>query len=269
MEIQDALNFNKRMIPSHSDDLHFFRARIYRNSDTAGDDRIQVRILPYMEDILETDLMNLPWFPSLNSHKVIRGLPEMLVGPEDAGLVLVLSNSDFTMGWVVCPLNAFPDSYDKLEYNWDFTGVKDILGKMGVTGKNFNYAYLEVNQYYMGVSEGEFPLDPTEAGGQFFEITNILNGNKVFFNSNLSCIALVGNKVMIVSRAGIEDNMPQSVITVEPGEIKLRSRQITLDYDINLNMGKGGGYVPRIFGPAVPTFTSTGMVLFGDPQVNI
>ena len=269
MEIPDTLNFNKRMIPSSSDDLHFYKARIYRNSDTPGDDRLQVRILPYMEDILEPELMNLPWFPSLDNHKVIRGLPEMLVGEEEAGMVLVLANSDFTIGWVVCPLNSFPDSYDKLEYNWEYKEVKELLGKMGITGKNFNYEYLEVNQYYKGVNAGEFPLDPTETGGMYFEITNILNGNKVFLNSNLSCIGLIGNKVMLCSRAGTEDNMPQSKITIEPGQITLRSRQITLDYDVNLNMGKGGGYVPRIFGPAVPTFTSTGMCLFGDPQVNI
>lgn len=268
MDYLDNFEFRNRMIAPNNDSLHFYKARIYQNKSTPGDDRIQVRIIPYMEDVPETDLVNLPWYPSLDRSRVIRGLPEMIVGEEKAGLVLVVANSDFTMGYVVCPLNAFPDSYDKLEYNWPYKEVKEVLSKMGLTGSSFNYEFLEVNQHTVGVDEGEWTLNPSEKGGFYLEITNILNGDKVFINSNLAAMGLIGNKVIMASRAGVEENQAQSVITVAPDKITLRARQIVLDYDINLSMGKGGGYIPKVFAPGIPSFTSNGGILFGDPQIN-
>lgn len=268
MDYLDNFEFDQRMIPANDDSLHFYKARIYQNKSSAGDDRMQVRILPYMEDVDELELVNLPWFPSLDKTRVVRGLPEVIVGEEKAGMVLVLANADFTMGYVVCPLNAFPDSYSKLEYNWPYKEVKKVLSKMGLTGSSFNYDCIEVNQHTVGVEAGEWIPNVSEKGGYYLEITNILNGDKVFLNSNLSALGLIGNKVIMASRAGVEENQAQSVITVAPDSITLRSRQIVLDYDINLSLGKGGGYVPKVFAPGIPSFTSNGGILFGDPQIN-
>ena len=105
------------------DELHLYRAVIVDNVK-AGDDRLQVRILPWQAEVTGEDEENLPKFPPFIKGQVIRGYTEKDPGPEGLPTsIWVLSNVDFNFGFVLGPVNEFNGALNgALTTSWNYQG---------------------------------------------------------------------------------------------------------------------------------------------------
>ena len=134
-----------RTAAPNSDELHIYKAKIYDNCKE-GDDRIQVRVLPYMALIPDSDLEHLPKYPPFFKGQVIRGFTEKDDGPDKASLVFILANTDFTFGYVMGLANDFPGpgKDDVLLDSYNFSRLKAFLTQRGIDTSTFNYNHIIV-----------------------------------------------------------------------------------------------------------------------------
>lgn len=213
--------------------LQFYRARVYNTLDE-NDDRLQVRILPFMENISTLEEANLPCFPSIRKGEVMHLRSEKAVGKEKADYVMVLANNHFTIGYIFCKLNecSGPNkSYAHL-FSCQFSKMQDYLSKKDQDISNFNYEDIYVTNW-----------DFDETTGGYVDCYNIKTGDKYILNSSGTLIVIAQNKVYInvgSPAKNINDSNDFSDVEITPSKIEMRSRNIVIDAKDNLRLGTHG-----------------------------
>lgn len=225
-------------------DLHIYRARVYRRGKH-GDDRLQVRILPFMADITDSnELENLPKFPALNKGMVFNCRQEAssslkfksgddVDGKDVADYVCVACNSDFTYGYVLCLENQF---YGYMGNNyidsWGFTSIRDYINNRGLGDDSLRYEYLCVQT-----------ISSSPDGG-YCEFYNWKNGNKYIINRAGTCIMVLQDKIYI--RAGSPgrggQKNPFSAIEMTGEKIVFKTKLFEVNAD-NLILGHHNQYL--------------------------
>jgi hypothetical protein len=196
--MRDSQDLSKRRKSASSDDLQFYKARIYKNV-AVGDDRLQVRPIPQLADITEVEC--LPVFPPLQKGKIIRGKTEVEEGPISADLVLIVSTPDFHFGYVIDVLNKFEsnDLETKMSDSYDYDSLKTYLNDKQILPSSFSWEDLRFQHW----SE-EFD-DNGETVGGICEFYNFRTGDKFILSTTGYIFALTGDKVLLRVGAGDSD----------------------------------------------------------------
>lgn len=212
LNIDPALQVKNRLPNNINDELHFYRAKIYSNNKW-GDDRIQVRIIPFMNDITETSI--LPKYPPLIQGKVIRGFTEADDGKEKADTVLILATSDFTYGYVVDLLNNMPGiNKEPLQKSWNYSAVKQRLSSSGAIIDNFDYSSIYV--------------DIQNNSNTYIEFHDINTGAKWMITEKGDTFMIAPGHVYISARSGPDSGDQVSFIDMTPSHIKIQSNVIDM-----------------------------------------
>lgn len=226
---------------SKSDELYVYKAKIYDNCRD-GDDRLQVRILPYMAAIPDTDLVNLPRYPPFFKGQVIRGFTEKDDGVDKASLVFVIANSDFTFGYVMGLANSFPGPAkdDLFLESYNFSRIKSFLTQRGINTSSFNYKDIVVQT-----------LTNSDQGG-LIEMYNFRTGEKFIVNKSGTCIVMNQNKIYlrVGSPAETGSSPTFSKIEMTPADISMKANLINIDGKM-IKLGSHGNFLAG-FGGILP-----------------
>lgn len=197
------INYEERVPASYDNGLRVYKARVYSNCGP-GDDRLQVRIIPYMNDIPSSELSNLPKYAPLFRGQVIQTKTEAQDGRGD--LVWVLAIPDFTFGYVLGMANTF-DTVGEQAFlgSWDYEGAKGTLRTIGAATGGFDYKNIYV--------------DMQNTGGTYIEFHNIKKSEKWMLTSTGDVIHIAKGKVYIQASAGTGKGDSRSSISITPTKI--------------------------------------------------
>lgn len=232
--MNNSLNLNDRLANPWSDNLYIYKARIYKTLGP-NDDRLQVRILPFMADIPKDELDNLPKYPSFFKGQVIAGYSEDKDGKAKASTVLVAATSDFTCGFILGLANQWEGNLKaKFTGSYDFKGIKRFLTQRGACPASFDYKDIMVE-----VNIGD------DATGGFMRFYNIRTGDYFVLNRSGCIITIQQDKIYM--RAGSPPRNPGtkvnfSQITITPNEIKFDTPLFNVNAK-NLILGRHGLYL--------------------------
>lgn len=225
MNIEKSLSLKDRVPSPFTDELHFYKARIYDNCKT-GDDRLQVRIIPYMNKIPDNELDNLPKYPPLVNGKVIRGYTEKADGKLKASIVYVLATSDFTYGFIVDLVNNMPGCGDTGDTeHWSFEKTKRALQVSNSIPSGFDYENIYV--------------DVRNCTGTYLEMHDVKNGCKYFMTQYGDVISLTPGRILLESRAGAAIGNQYSSVEITPDKVTID----TNTFEVNAKtvmLGHGG-----------------------------
>ena len=221
-----------RTAAPNSDELHIYKAKIYDNCKE-GDDRIQVRVLPYMALIPDSDLEHLPKYPPFFKGQVIRGFTEKDDGPDKASLVFILANTDFTFGYVMGLANDFPGpgKDDVLLDSYNFSRLKAFLTQRGIDTSTFNYNHIIVQA-----------MSSSDEGG-LIEMYNFRTGEKFIVNRSGTCIVMSQNKIYLRVGSPAEIGIPSfSKLEMTPNSISMKAKVINIDGEF-VKLGNHGSFL--------------------------
>lgn len=221
----------------YNGELRLYRANIYANVKS-GDDRLQVRVMPYMAGITGEDEANLPKYPPLVKGHVIRGYAES-DNEDQVTSIMVLANDDFTVGYCLDPVNEFNGALDgALTTSWNYQEAKSVLQRCGCVPKNFTYENITCN-----VNEA----------GNFMEMSAYNQPFKIMMTCSGDVIAIQQNRVFLMARSGPESGTDSSYIDIKPARIEIKGKVVDLSKSDAVILGHRGMSVVGTFSPtAVP-----------------
>lgn len=224
------MKFENRL-PSHeSDELHFYKARIYANCKN-GDDRLQVRILPFMAKIEETN--NLPKYPPFVRGKVIRGFTEKDDGKEKASLIYVLATSDFTFGYVLDTVNNFAGALKgALDNSWSYKTVKALVQRAGAIPKDADGA---ASFKYENIC-----VDINNENATYLEFHDMQNGAKFFMTCKGDILTIQPSRIYMCARSGPGTDDKASYMEVRPTSITFVTDTFDISKAKNIILGHHG-----------------------------
>jgi len=220
----------KRQVPEYFDQLQIYRARIVNKPD-AGDDRLQVRIVPHMIDIPEKDL--LPTYPPFFKGQVVTGKTEE-TDQKNADYVWVAAVPDFSIGFVMGLANSY-EGASKFSRSYNFKDLVQVLMKRGLVSDTLNYKDLFV-QYWTD---------------DYMEMVNFRTGDKFILQSNGNMIVMQQNQIFLRVGSGdaseTADNAlagvpPYSAIRMSRQEISIATPHLRVRAS-NITLGDRGLYV--------------------------
>lgn len=217
------------MVTEHKYDgeLRLYRANIYANVKV-GDDRLQVRVMPYMAGITGEDEANLPKYPPLFKGHVIRGFAEK-DSQNNGGKVtsiMVLANEDFTVGYCLDPINEFNGALaGALSTSWNYQEVKSVLQRCGCIPKNFTYENITCN-----INEN----------GSLVEIGSYNEPFKIIMTRSGDVLSIQENRLFLMARSGASSGTESSYIDIKPDRIELKSRVIDFSKADSVILGHRG-----------------------------
>ena len=208
------------------DELHLYRAVIVDNVK-AGDDRLQVRILPWQAEIVGEEEENLPRFPPFIKGQVVRGYTEKNPGPEGTPTsIWVLSNVDFNYGFVLGPVNEFNGAINgALTTSWNYKETKSILTVAGAMPNGFLYEDCEIK---------------TNEANTFIEISSYKSPFKVMMTDKGTMFVMKETEVFIMSRAGTQPGDQASYIKMTPSKIECKAKVFDLSKSDAVVLGHHG-----------------------------
>ena len=231
-------------------DLHFYRARVH-DVGKVGDDRLQVRIMPFMADYPDTDVDNLPRYPCMFQGTVINCFTELDPNP-DTGMpdwVFVAATEDFTVGYVIgvanqfyaCNNTSFVDSYG-------YKYVQNFISSRGLDTNYVNYDEMVVEKWIT-----------TKYGGMV-EMYNYKTGEKYLINTSGTCIIMQFDRIYMrvgnpSGTASTSSSEKFSLMEMTSGEISFKTDLFNVDAK-NVVLGHHGLNV-------VGTTASTGISVEG------
>lgn len=216
-------------------ELKLYRARIYDNGKD-GDDRIQVRIIPYMIDYEDSECGDLPRYPALFKGHVFNGYTERNPNPltKKADEVFVLSTNDWTYGYVVGYANMF--------YNCSSTPYQDSYGFMNIQSY-LSTRGLDAIDYDSIVVDNWLNTDE----GGYIEFHNFKTGDKYIINASGNCFAILSDRIYI--RAGSPNGTknggngnPFSTIAMTNTDVTIKTKNFSIDAE-KVSLGKHGHYL--------------------------
>lgn len=211
----------------YDDELHLYRAVIHDNVK-AGDDRLQVRILPWMEGISGEEEDNLPRFPPFIKGQVIRGYTEKKGHPK-TGMptsVWVAANTDFTVGYVIGPINEFNGALNgALGSSWNYQETKSVLAAAGATPEDFCYEDCEVH---------------TNEANTMIDITSFKSPFRVLMTDKGTMFVMKETELFMMARAGTKPGDQASYIRVTPQKIECKAKVFDLSKSEAVVLGHHG-----------------------------
>jgi|GEM_PF-6964483 len=226
------------------DRLHFYKAKIY---DYCGpyDDRLQVRILPQMVNLADSECGNLPCFPPFFKGQVIMGKTEKDDGYDNADYVYCVAVPDFTYGYVLGKSNFFESSSVsvKMGDSYNYKAVENFLDKMQVSFSELEYQNICVQSYTTGDS------------GMMIDFFNYKTGEKVIMLTSGTIVTIQHSKVFI--RVGTpakptgSSTKPYSIVDITPTAINIKTPNLIIDAK-HISLGKHGQKLTGVLG-LVPT----------------
>lgn len=224
----------------YDDNLHLYRAVIHDNCK-AGDDRLQVRVLPWMADIEGEEEENLPKYPPFFRGQAIRGYTEKEPSEKTgaATSVWVLANSDFTVGYVLGPVPPFTGAVDgALQTSWNYQETKSVLATAGATPTDFSYEDCEVR---------------TNDEQTFIEITSYKSPYHVFMTDKGTMEVIKEEEIFLMARAGTKPGDDASYIRITPTKIECKGKTFDLAKSEAVVLGHHGlNALGTYSGSAVP-----------------
>lgn len=226
--MQEFLHTARRVEPAYQDILHIYRARVVSKPDP-GDDRLQVRIIPHMADIMDTD--TLPYYPPFFRNQVIVAKNER-ADKERADFVWVAALPDFTVGFVLGLATSYETSTQKFSASYNYKSVIDGLIQRGIASSQTSYENLFVqfwNDDYIEMID-----------------TNSASAAKYFLLGNGTIIAMTSNQIYM--RVGTKDKNGRddfSAIRMSREEINLVTDHFRVKAK-NITLGNKGLFVPGV-----------------------
>ena len=210
--MQPQYDDQERQPHPYSDEMHIYRARIVSKPDP-GDDRLQVRIVPHMADIQETEL--LPYFPPFFQGQAITGKTENR-DQKAADYVWVCALPDFSMGFVLGLANAYEDSgaASKFSQSYDYKNVTQGLMKRGLIPSYLDYKNLHV-QFW------------TDA---YLEMVDFRYGDKYILQSNGNMIVMQTNQIYLRVGSGAADEASDNPNASVPPYSAIRMSRTEMDF---------------------------------------
>ena len=171
--MQPQYNNYERQPNAFLDVLHIYRARIVNKPDP-GDDRLQIRVMPHMADVQETDL--LPYYPPFFAGQVIVGKNENLDGAPSAALVWVAALPDFSMGFVMGLANDYESTGAAAKFTKSYN-YKAVV--QGLAGRGLLPSYIDYRNLYV-----QYWTD------NYLEMVDFRHGDKYIIQSNGNMIIM-------------------------------------------------------------------------------
>jgi len=155
----------KRQVPTTGDNLQLYRARIYKKMPP-GDDRLQIRVMPFLADLPNPDRF-LPKWPPFFQGQVITGKTEADVG-QLADYVWVAALPDFSVGYVMGLATGYGRAYEVFQDSINFTSVLQGLINRGVASSDLRYENIQV----LHRSANHLDMVDTVTGDRFTLLSN-------------------------------------------------------------------------------------------------
>ena len=223
------LDREERLTPSFTDQLHIYRARAVSKMDPL-DDRLQVRIIPHMIDIENTEA--LPKWPSFFKGQVIVSKTEK-DDKKKADYVWVAALPDFTMGFVLGLANSYETTSTKFSNSYNYKDMLEGLIQRGVSLPDMDYKDMYV-QYW---------------NENYIEMVNIRHGDKYLIQSNGTMIAMLRNQIyMRVGGTDTNNANKFSAIRMSQQEINFVTDHFRVKAN-NVTLGNKGLYVTGMASP--------------------
>lgn len=218
IKLNDTSNLKNRVGHNYGNELKIYRARIYDNCGEK-DNRLQVRIVPYMNDIPDDECDNLPKYPCFFRGQVVRGYTEKDPNPKTklADIVMVAAIPDFTYGFVLGLGSTFEGlSDEKMLSYWDYQSVKGVMNRFALGAqKNTGDGMVDYNDIY---------VDVINSNASYIEFHSISTGAKWIMDGFGDCIHLGPHKVCLVASSGSEmKSKAYSRITMTPSKISFEA----------------------------------------------
>lgn len=238
--------------------LLFFKARLYKDLGEK-DNRLQVRIIPFQEDIPENEEENLPKFPCFFSNEVYKGKTEKEFGKDQADIVGIIATKNFDYGYILGPINLFEgNTSQKMSNTYPFSEIRDFLNSVNALPKKFNSdsIVIENKRTFMDDNKNEYSI---------VELFNYKTGDKMILLT--SGIIFILSKDKIYMRAGGNKNTNPtagksfSAISIEPNQIIIETPLLKMMAD-DVKLGDQGYHLVGTLGTVIPV-TLQGNVLVG------
>lgn len=211
----------------YDDNLHLYRAVIHDNC-AAGDDRLQVRPLPWMADISGEEEENLPKYPPFVKGQVIRGYTEKDPHPQ-TGLptsVWIAANTDFTVGYVIGPVNEFNGALNgALTTSWNYKETKSVLATSGATPQDFSYEDCEVH---------------TNEANTMIDITSFRSPFRVIMTDKGTMVVIKETELFLMARAGTKPGDQASYMRMTPQKVEIKAKVFDLSKSDAVVLGHHG-----------------------------
>lgn len=171
-------------------ELKIYRARVH-DVGKEGDDRLQVRIMPYMADYSDLENDNLPRYPYMFKGQVLTCFtelnPDKATGQPD--WVFVAATEDFTVGYVMglanqfytCNSTPFLDSYG-------YKKVQNFISSRGLDTNAVNYDEMVIEKWITTSS-------PNDLTGGMVEMYNYKTGEKYIILTSGTCFIMQYDKI--------------------------------------------------------------------------
>lgn len=198
-------------------ELKLYRARVH-DVGKENDDRLQVRIMPYMADYPEADSENLPRYPMMFKGQVLQCYTE-LNPDQGTGLpdwVFVAATEDFTVGYVIglanqfygCNNTPFVDSYG-------YKKIQNFISSRGLDTSAVNYDEMVIEKWITN--------DSNNPKGGMVEMYNYKTGEKYYINTSGTCFIIQFDKIYM--RVG-NPSGSASASTESFSQIQMDAKQI-------------------------------------------
>ena len=235
----DPFYSKNRKAPSSSDDLHVYKAVIYKNLGP-NDDRLQVRIIPNMLGIKNEELDFLPRYPAFIKGQMITGYTEYDKGIKDASRVYVLATSDFTVGYILGLANDFEGNTEaRFKESIHWRKIKSFLTERSIKPDDFEYCDIQI---VTRTSE-------KDSGGLLI-LYNFRTGDYFILNQSGTFLTIQSNKIVMrvgsPGSPGENVNFSQIKMTGERIEIITPTLDITSP---EVFLGHSGAYVAATNAP--------------------
>jgi len=209
--MQPQYDDRKRQPDAYADELHIYRARVVSKPDP-GDDRLQVRIMPHMADIMETSL--LPYYPPFFKGQVVVGKTES-ADQKAADYVWVAALPDFTLGFVIGLANSYEksDPAGKFTQSYDYKSVASGLSKRSLIPSYLDYKNLHV-QYWTD---------------NYLEMVDFRHGDKYIIQSNGNMIVMQMNQIFMRVGSGASDEASDNPNASVPPYSSIRMSRTEMD----------------------------------------
>lgn len=213
--------------------LHLYRARVV-SLGKKGDDRIKVRIMPYMADYPSTEDSYLPMYPMMFKGQVLTCFTEKDPNKQtnEPDWVFVAATEDFTVGYVVGLANQFYTCSSDTKYldSYGYDYIQSFISSRGLDTSHINYDELVIEKWcsYDGGS-------PENGQGGFVEMYNYRTGEKYIINSSGTCFIMQFDKIYmrVGSPSGTKttgtDTQKFSQIQITADEISFKSDLFNVD----------------------------------------
>ena len=204
-------------------DLHIYRARVH-DVGKAGDDRLQVRIMPFMADYPKTDDDNLPRFPCMFKGTVLNCFTELAPNPDTKmpDWVFVAATQDFTVGYVIGVANQFYSCNDTpFVDSYGYKYVQNFISSRGLDTSFVNYDEMVVEKWI------------TTKDGGMIEMYNYKTGEKYLINTSGTCIMMQFDKIYmrVGNPSGRNSSATEkfSLMEITGGEISFKTDLFNVD----------------------------------------